>query len=223
MLNLDFIAYLAHNTSVFLKEYAMTPYKEKSQKLYDIASSQGGYFTTKQAQDVGYAASTYSYNVKAGNWIRDYRGIYRLANYPNPDHPDMIAWSLWSSNRKGEPQGVYSHQTALSIYELSDLNPPKIHMTVPPAFRRNSAIPKVLVLHRGTFQKEEIEPKHGFRVSRPLRAIADLLTAGTVEMDHLQQAVREAFQRGLLSRTEIERSRQSDDIKKRIFELKGNP
>ncbi len=200
----------------------MTPYKEKAQRLHEIASSQGGYFTTKQARAAGYAASTHSYNVQARNWIREHRGVYRLANYPNPDHPDLIQWSLWSSNRKGEPQGVYSHETALSLYDLSDLNPAKIYMTVPPGFRRNSAIPGVLVLHVGSLRKDEIEAMHGFRVTRPLRAIADLLIDNSVELGHLRQAVREAFQRGLLSMGEIERSRLSEGIKKRITELRGD-
>ncbi|HYI96135.1 MAG TPA: hypothetical protein VEX68_21505 [Bryobacteraceae bacterium] len=31
-------------------------------------------------------------------------------------------------------EGVYSHQTARILYELSDLNPAKLHLTVPPAF-----------------------------------------------------------------------------------------
>lgn len=198
----------------------MTLYKEKAQRLYEIASSQGGYFTTKQAHAAGYAASTHSYNVKAGNWVREHRGIYRLGNYPHPDHPDLIIWSLWSSNRKGEPQGIYSHQTALSIYELSDLNPPKIHMSVAADFRRNSAIPKALVLHFGTFQKDEIQQMHGYRVCRPLRAIADLLKEKSVEMGHMRQAIQEAFQRGLLTRTELEGSRIADDIKKQVLELK---
>jgi predicted transcriptional regulator of viral defense system len=42
---------------------------------------------------------------------------------------------------------VYSHHTALSLYDLSDLNPSKLHMTVPMDFRRNSEIPGILVLH----------------------------------------------------------------------------
>ncbi|PJB26471.1 MAG: hypothetical protein CO113_03355 [Elusimicrobia bacterium CG_4_9_14_3_um_filter_62_55] len=197
-----------------------TSYKQKAQRLHETASAQGGYFTTKQAAAAGYAASTHSYNIKAGNWVREHRGIYRLANYPNPDHPDLITWSLWSSNRKGEPQGIYSHQTALSIYDLSDLNPPKIHMTVPSGFRRNSAIPEVLILHRGVFKKHEVESMHGFKVARPLRAIADLLREETVELDHMRQAVRQAFQRGILSKGEIEQSHLPEEMKKRILQFR---
>lgn len=180
------------------------PYKQMAQRLYECASAQGGYFTTKQAQAAGYARSTHSYNAKAKNWVREHRGIYRLANYPYPDRPDLIEWSLWSSNRKGEPQGVYSHQTALSLYDLSDVNPAKIYMTVPASFRRSGPIPKVLVLHRAALQKEEIETMHGFKVTRPLRAIADLLESGAVSLDHMEQAVKQAFQRGLIRTSQIE-------------------
>jgi predicted transcriptional regulator of viral defense system len=79
--------------------------------------------------------------VKVGNWIREYRGIYRLALFPMAEHPDLVKWALWSRNRNEAPEGVYSHRTALSLYELSDLNPAKLHMTVPAHFRRNSEIP----------------------------------------------------------------------------------
>jgi len=46
------------------------------------------------------------------------------------------------------PEGAYSHDTALSLHELSDIMPSKLHMTVPREFRRNSRIPEILVLHR---------------------------------------------------------------------------
>lgn len=200
------------------------PRKEMAQILYETASAQGGYFTTKQAQAAGYAASTHSYNVKEGNWLREYRGIYRLAAYPNPQHPDLIQWSLWSANRQEEPQGIYSHQTALSIYELSDLNPAKIHMSIPPGFRRSGPIPKVLVLHRSILGKHEVAAMHGFRVTRPLRAIADLLIENEVSLDHLQQAVKQAFQRGLASRRELEQNdRIPGDVKKKIEQLRTDP
>lgn len=196
-------------------------YKRMAQRLYDRASAQGGYFTAKQALEAGYAASTHSYNVQAKNWIREHRGIYRLSNYPQPDHPDLIEWSLWSSNRKEKPQGVYSHQTALRLYDLSDVNPAKIHMTVPFDFRRSGPIPKILVLHRAALQKDDLEAMHGFTATRPLRTIADLLAAQSVSMDHLEQAVKQAFRRGLITASQIERaSRISQPIRDAIERLR---
>lgn len=196
-------------------------YREMAQRLYECASAQGGYFTTKQAQEAGYARSTHSYNAKAKNWVRERRGIYRLANYPFPERPDYIEWSLWSSNREGKPQGVYSHQSALSVYDLSDVNPSKIHMTVPKDFRRSAPIPEVLVLHRAELQKEDIEAMHGYRVTRPLRAIADLLAAKTVSLDHMEQAVKQAFRRGLITAHALESSeRIPKQIKEEIERLR---
>lgn len=48
-----------------------------------------------------------------------------------------------------EPQGVYSHQTALTLHELTDVMPSRLHMTVPKTFRRGATIPKGLVICRG--------------------------------------------------------------------------
>ena len=122
-------------------------HREAQRRLFEIAEAQQGFFTTKQAKAAGFAENTHSYHVKVGNWIREYRGIYRLALFPMAEHPDRVKWALWSRNRNEAPEGVYSHQTALSLYELSDLNPAKLHMTVPAHFRRNSEIPGILGLH----------------------------------------------------------------------------
>jgi len=48
-------------------------------------------------------------------------------------------------------------------------------MTVPPGFRRNSPTPKILILHRGTIHKDDMTLTQGFRITTPLKAIADLL------------------------------------------------
>lgn len=191
-----------------------------AQRLHETASSQGGYFTAKQALAAGYASNAQSYNVQAGNWEREHRGIYRLANYPPPSRPDLVLWSLWSANRKGEPQGIYSHATALSIYELSDLNPAKLHMTVPPSFRRNSEIPKALILHAADPHPDDVESMQGYKVTRPLRTISDLIAEGAAQEEHLRQSVRQALERGLISRGEIERApRVPAKIKARIMAL----
>lgn len=45
-------------------------------KLYQIAESQLGYFTSKQARLIGYSAGNHPYHIKKGHWIREYHSIY---------------------------------------------------------------------------------------------------------------------------------------------------
>src|SRR6516225_2053575 len=147
--------------------------KAAARRLYEIAASQQGFFTTKQASGAGFAEKAHAYHVKARNWIREHRGIYRLADFPSAERPDLMLWYLWSRNREEIPEGTYSHSTALSLHELSDLMPSKLHMTVPKSFRRNSLIPEILVLHRTNLDKADVQEMHGVRVTRPLRTIVD--------------------------------------------------
>ena len=191
--------------------------KDSFQRLYENAEAQQGFFTAKQAKAAGFAENTHPYHVQAGNWIREHRGIYRLALFPQTDHPDLAIWSLWSRNRREETEGVYSHQTALSLHELSDVNPAKLHMTVPPRFRRNSEIPSILILHHGIVSPQDIQTAQGFRFTRPLRTIVDVAETGTVERAFVRQAVQQAFDRGLIKRSDLRKANLSDSVKK-LFE-----
>jgi len=194
-------------------------HKAAAARLYDAAEAQQGYFTTKQAVAAGFDEKNHAYHVRSGNWIRVHRGIYRLSLFPSPERPDLVLWSLWSRDRSDKPQGAYSHETALTIYDLSDVMPAKLHMTVPPAFRR-SAVPKVLSLHRGTLSKEDTDIRQGFRVTKPLKTISDLITEGAIQEDHLKQAVLQAAQRGLISAFELKQAKTlSPEVKKRIERL----
>jgi hypothetical protein len=192
-------------------------HREASRRLFDIADQQQGFFTTKQAKAAGFAENTHPYHVQVGNWIREHRGIYRLALYPATDRPDLVLWALWSRNRNEEIEGVYSHHTVLSFYNLSDLNPAKLHMTVPTDFRRNSEIPGILVLHYADLPETDVETAQGFRLTRPLRAILDLIEAGTVERNFIRQAIRQAADRGLITRQQIRNARMSGPARK-IFD-----
>lgn len=196
-------------------------YKKTFERLYAIAEEQGGYFTNKQAEAAGFSQKNHGYHVRMGNWIREGRGIYRLAKFPVAERPDLMLWWLWSRNRNDEPQGVYSHETALSLYDLSDINPARLHMTVPVSFHRRGEQAKILVLHRGSVHKDDIGTRFGVKVTRELKTIADLLTTRTVEMDHMRQAVKQAFQRGLITRTELARAKRIPAaIKKEIEQLR---
>src|ERR1700692_3406184 len=120
--------------------------KAAAKRLCEIAEVQNGIFTTKQAKAASFAENSHPYHVHAGNWVREHRGIYRLASVPRGERPDLMLWSLWSRTRGEAAPGGYSYHTALILHDLSDATPAKLHMTIPRTFRRNSKIPCVLVL-----------------------------------------------------------------------------
>jgi predicted transcriptional regulator of viral defense system len=194
-------------------------HREASRRLFEIAEQQQGFFTTKQAKAAGFAENTHPYHVQVGNWIREHRGIYRLALFPTADRPDLVLWALWSRNRNEEVEGVYSHQTALSLYDLSDVNPSKLHMTVPTDFRRNSDIPGILILHYADLSKNDVQTAQGFKFTRPLRTILDVIEAGTVERNFIRQAIRQAVDRGLITRGQIRHAQLSGPARKIIEEV----
>lgn len=177
--------------------------KTAADALFAVAEGQQGYFTSKQATNAGYQLGSQAHHVKSGNWTRVERGIYRLTRFPQSSEEQLVIYALWSRNREGRPEGIYSHQTALSIHELSDVNPAKLHMTVPAAFRRTAKPPNVLVLHRSNLNPKDIELRQGFAVTRPLRTIADLAVAESTARDLVQQALMEGRRSGVITAREI--------------------
>jgi predicted transcriptional regulator of viral defense system len=186
--------------------------KSASDALFEIVEGQQGYFTAKQAADSGYQLGSQAHHVKSGNWVRVERGIYRLARFPQSDEEQLVIYALWSRNRAGKPEGVYSHQTALSIHELSDVNPAKLHMTVPVTFRRRAKTPKVLVLHRARLEAKDVEQRQGFAVTRPIQAIADLVTTEFVSRDIVEQALTEGRRKGIITGKEVAELRRRANL-----------
>ena len=178
--------------------------------LFHVAQGQGGYFTAKQAAGLGYLAPKRNYHVHAGNWVREYRGIYRLALFPEPERPDLILWWLWSRGRDDSPVGVFSHRTALSLHELTDSNPAKIDLTVPRTFRKGAEVPKILQLHYGHVNAEEREIISGVPVTNALRTIIDVRLDKLLPKAVLAAALREAVRSGKVTK------RQLSDAKKNL-------
>jgi predicted transcriptional regulator of viral defense system len=193
--------------------------KTATDSLFEIAEGQQGYFTAKQAADAGYQLGSQAHHAKSGNWVRVERGIYRLARFPQSSEEQLVIYALWSRNRAGKPEGVYSHQTALSIHELSDVNPAKLHMTVPITFRRNAETPKILVLHRASLDEEDVEQRQGFAVTRPLYTIMDLVAAEAVSRGVVEQALTEGRKRGLITIRDMTELRRKKNLPKWFDDL----
>lgn len=181
---------------------APEPHQPRDRALFAVADEQDGYFTAQQAREAGYSPQLQAYHAKVGHWQRASAGVYRLRHYPAAPHPQYVELSLWSRNRDGEPQAIIGHETALALHELSDLMPSRIHLIVPPGFRK--APPKGVVLHTGRVPPGDLEHAPGFQLTTPLRTLLDL--AGTpISPEHLHRGVQDALARGLIRRRTLER------------------
>lgn len=169
--------------------------REASRQLFSVAVEQGGYFTAKQARGIGYDYPHLEYHVSCGNFVRVGHGLYRLPDLPPAEHDDLIRLTLWSRNRQDQPQAVVSHESALVLYELSDLLPTKTHLTVPPGFRKK--VPQGCVLHKDVLPSPDVEERPGFRVTTPLRTLLDV-ARGDISQEQLETAVTDALRRGLV-------------------------
>jgi len=187
--------------------------QKNAQALYRIAASQGGYFTAAQARAAGYTYRQQHFHRSRGNWLLIDRGIFRLRDFPPGEREDLIRWFLWSRNQKGIPQAVVSHETALTVHNLSDVMPERVHLTVPPGFRKR--VPAGCILHFASLAEEEIEPRPGYSVTTPLRTLLDV-AGSTLSQEHLNVAVEEALERGLVLRGALRNARCQPTVRMRL-------
>lgn len=168
--------------------------------LLALAAEQGGYFTAQQARAIGYGYDDQHYHVSQGHWLKLARGLYRLHGYPQPAAWDLIELTLLSADRTGALQLVFSHETALRLHDLSEVNPAELHATVPPSFRKR--LPHEVVLHHAQLSDDEWEAREGYRVTTPLRTLLDIAASPT-SWPFLEDAVQGALARGLVRRSQL--------------------
>ena len=174
--------------------------KAAARLLSSRALEQGGYFTARQAREAGYDYPHLDYHVSSGNFERVDHGLYRFSSLPPGEHDQLIRLSLWSRNRKDEPQAVVSHESALVLHDLTELLPNVVHLTVPPTFRKEP--PEGCVLHKAVLPPEDVEERTGFRLTTPLRSLLDV-AAGGMSQEQLEKAVAEALRRGLVRKARL--------------------
>jgi hypothetical protein len=172
----------------------------KESRLLQIAENQQGYFTSRQAEACGFSPANFHRKLRAGKWSKEFRGIYRLSSYPLTSRPELALWTLWSADRQGNPQGVWSHETALEIHGLSDVAPTKLHMSVPRSFRKNIETPNNLCLHFvDKISPSDLEIRQGYRITTPLKTLADIIQEGQTQNEQIELAILDlAIQKSLI-------------------------
>src|ERR1044072_8635574 len=99
--------------------------------LFEVAQGQDGYSTPAQAAQEGSSRPLLHKHLAGGKIVRARRGVYRVVHFPASDREDLVVLWLWS-----EQAGVFSHETALALHDLSDALPSKAHLTLPEGWRR---------------------------------------------------------------------------------------
>jgi len=167
-------------------------------RLFETASAQAGYFTTRQAAVAGYSTQLLLKYIRGGRVVRVQRGIYRVVHFPASEHEDLVTAWLWS-----EQAGIVSHQTALALHGLSDLLPAQIHLTLPATWRqRRFRVPAGVVLHHADVPSEDRSWFGAVPITTPRRSLSDCADAG-LSPELLRQATQQALRRGIVARADL--------------------
>ena len=203
-----------HEPYLTVKVGAMRQSRHTLQRdLYAVAEGQGGYFTAAQAVAAGYRYPQQVYQRRLGAWEPIDRGLFRLRDFPPGEHEDLIRWSLWSRDRHGAIQATISHETAADLYGLGDVMPARVHLTVPPGFRK--PVPEGRVLHVARLAPGEIAARGGFQVTTPLRTVVDLAASPLAE-DQFAKVLRDALRAGLVRRKHLVGAAMADEARRRL-------
>ncbi|HWN73712.1 MAG TPA: type IV toxin-antitoxin system AbiEi family antitoxin domain-containing protein [Solirubrobacterales bacterium] len=164
------------------------------EKLYRLAESQAGFFTTQQAAEAGMDRSTLSHHARpGGRYRRIRRGLYRLRDFPSVPHEHvMVAWLPLR-----DAGAVVSHETALELHDLSDVIADEVHLSLSRAERgqRPRAGVRLHTLNHPP-GKAEVHNVAGLPVTSPERTIIDVLEAGG-QPEQVEMAIAQALERGL--------------------------
>jgi len=123
------------------------------------------------------------------------RGIYRFPELAG----DQLAQYQEALVRF--PGAVLTHDTALLLHDLADVNPRRVHVTLSKAFRARKAIPAWMEIHRADIGPADVTDHDGLAIATPARAIIDAIEADLGQR-FVDQAIETARRRNLMTSRE---------------------
>ena len=177
-------------------------------ELVALSEEHNGLLTSKEARSAGIQDSVLVRLAQRGRLERMSRGVYRIAHFPADRFAQYREAVLWAKASNGPEHVALSHDTALLLYGISDANPARVSLTVPPSARLRRVWPQWIAIHRANLTPEEIVEHEGMPVTTVERSVMDVLSS-TRRTDLARQAVADAVRDGLIGKTEANRLRRS--------------
>ncbi len=176
-------------------------------KLLEVAGEQRGFVTVRDGEGVGVPAIELRKMASRGVLVRSGHGLYRIVSFSAQRHDEYMEANLWADG-----EGVTSHESALSLWELCDVNPRMINVTVPRRMRR--AGPSYYRLWLNTLDRFDVDWREGIRVTSAARSIADALDSGT-RGSLIEQAIESSMRYRLMDK------RNEKDLRNRLEVVYG--
>lgn len=172
--------------------------RTRMDELYALAEERDGLLTSKEARALGIQDSVLVRLAQRGRLERMSRGVYRIVQYPIDSLAQYREAILWAQAGHHGPERIaLSHETALSLYGISDVNPALVHLTVPRSARLRRVRPKWIMIHRADLDEEAISQQDGLPLTTVERSIMEVLST-TRRVEIARQAVTDALRAGLL-------------------------
>ena len=143
-------------------------------RVVEWAAEHHGYVTTRDARHLGIDPTQLRLLAARGRLERVGRGVYRVGVLPRGDHDEFAGAVAWTLGR-----GVVSHESALVLYGLSDVNPSRIHLTVPRNNHPRAAGGDLYRLHRRDLIADDVTEVDAIPVTTAERTIRDCIADGT--------------------------------------------
>lgn len=178
------------------------------QLLWPIAVEQDGYVTAADADELGLPATALRLLAHRGKLLRESQGVYRFEELPRERTTDYRFATLWT----GRGDAALSHDTALGLYDLCDINPAKYHVTVPKGDRVRRTGGGNIAVHYEDLTAKEIGWWKGIPCVTVSTAIRQSIDTG-VPTYLLNQAIETARTRGAI--TEAERAQLTERMANR--------
>lgn len=165
--------------------------------LHAHAVDANGFVTTRDAEDLGVPARYLQVLKHRGTLEAVSRGVFRFPDIPAGPLDGYKAAALWPLT----VEGVLTHSTALDLHDICDINPSRIDVTVPRAFRTTRPLPEVMRLHKADLPGADLTWHEGLRIATVPVAIRGAVDQG-VGWNLIEQAIDNGRRRGRLTQTE---------------------